>query len=523
MAVTRRLFIGSAVATAASYLAGLDRVEAARKRRHTFAHAGLAEGVGTVGITVARTHYLEDPGQEAVALTPLDGEFLSGGVQSNFASNGYYTRNSYTRATGWTGPKPGGGSFAGFDDLNFLPIGIWAADFSQTSTNYDRVDDVGVNGFFPASGAITLSMAVSRGKWCTVPHDAWAGGTIPSGEDPAVMGVITGEEPSTVAEYDAITSAATTWLGSSDGPGRFHQTNFADNLMNGEVASTYFPDDMVLQGDYTNCDQYWYAGSAAGESTFKLHTRLYFNTAGESTQTQCGRGCHYGSMMDSIRKAYPGVGQVNPFGVWIEAAAPYVAAGSLAMTPAMLRWAVWATLVHGARGIHYFVHNFRTGDTWGSPPWDDHFGGPGIGGTGIYAAMKEVNERAVALAPVINSPMDGYFVYGDTESSGSIATSGFLTAVISTNNRSKLAGVDACCKWYPTTGKHYIFSTTREPEASTNIPVTFRMVDQGQTTAVEVHESNSITIQRGGGIPAGFCEFSDTFATAATYKTYRID
>jgi len=36
-------------------------------------------------------------------------------------------------------------------------------------------------------------------------------------------------------------------------------------------------------------------------------------------------------------------------------------------------------------------------------------------------------------------------------------------------------------------------------------------------------ESNPISIERGGGIPGGFCEFDDTFATAATYKTYRID
>ena len=32
-----------------------------------------------------------------------------------------------------------------------------------------------------------------------------------------------------------------------------------------------------------------------------------------------------------------------------------------------------------------------------------------------------------------------------------------------------------------------------------------------------------LTIQRGGAIPAGFCEFSDTFATAASYKCYRIE
>jgi hypothetical protein len=59
MALTRRLFVASGAATAASYLLGLDRAAAARKppkRRHTFAHAGLAQGVGTVGITVVRTH-----------------------------------------------------------------------------------------------------------------------------------------------------------------------------------------------------------------------------------------------------------------------------------------------------------------------------------------------------------------------------------------------------------------------------------------------------------------------------------
>lgn len=34
---------------------------------------------------------------------------------------------------------------------------------------------------------------------------------------------------------------------------------------------------------------------------------------------------------------------------------------------------------------------------------------------------------------------------------------------------------------------------------------------------------SDITVQRGGGIPGGFCEFSDTFAAASDYKAYRID
>jgi hypothetical protein len=526
MAVSRRQFVGSGAVAAAAYLARLDRAAAARKpRRRVFARPGVAQGVGAVGLTVVRTRVLEGGTQSAVALTPADGETISGSTQSNFQSNGFWGRSGFTRAEDWTGTNPLGADYAGFDDPNFLPIVTWLTDFGGTGF-YSRMDDLGLNGMLPCAGSISLANNITFEKWAVVTDASHAGGTIGSSDDPGVIGVSTGEEPSTIAGYDDILSAAATWLGSSDGPGRMHLFNFADNLLNGDIEDTYFPDDMVIAGDWTTCDQYWFAGApndAAGSQT-KLHSRLYTPTSGSATTTQCARGSHYGSMMDSIRKNYPG-GSIAPIGVWIENGAPYTEAASAAITPAQLKWAVWATIVHGARSIHYFNHTFRSGDPLASANNfnNDGYGGPGVGGTGIYAAAKEVNLRALALAPVINSPFDGYFVYGDTESAGSIATSGFLTAVTSTNSRSKYAGVDACCKWHPTSSKHYIFATTREAEASTNIPVTFRMVDQGQTTATEVHESNPISIERGGGIPGGFCEFDDTFANAATYKTYRID
>jgi hypothetical protein len=193
------------------------------------------------------------------------------------------------------------------------------------------------------------------------------------------------------------------------------------------------------------------------------------------------------------------------------------------MTPAQLQWAVWATLVHGARGIHYFAHNFRIGDSWGAAFWDDHYGGPGTAGTGIYAAAKELNRRALRIAPVINAPFDGYFVYGDTTEGGALSAPGFLTAVTSTQARSKYAGVDACCKWQPTERRHYILATTRESETVTNVPITCRMIDQGQNVAVPVFGGSNISIRRGGAIPPGFCEFSDTFARAYDYKCWRVD
>lgn len=497
----------------------------------------------SVGMSDAASANTPSGGQQsAVSLVAADGETLSGGVQSNFAGDGFHTRNGFTRARDWAGPNPLGGNFAGFDDPSFLPIATWLTDPGGQAAAYDRMDDLGLNGMLPASGAINLDTNITRGKWAVVPSQDHPAGTITAFQDPGVVGVSTGEEPSSQLEYETNRWNADAWLASVDGPGRFHLYNFTHNLMNGDIAQTYSVKDMVIgwissdgadrsRRQYLTCDNYWFAGTfSGGGSPSTLDFRLYQNT-GVGTLDQSARGSHYGSMMDSIRKAFaqsPNVLPGGPIGVWVEAAAPLGEAESQAMTPARMGWAIWSTLVHGARGIYYFVHNFRTGDTWGGAFWDDHFGAPGIPGTGIYAAAKEINLRALQIAPVINSPFDGYFVYGDVTfpnpvTSGNIDNPGFLTAVTSTNTRGPYSGVDACCKWQPGEGKHYILATTRESESASNVPVSCRMVDQGQTVAVPVFGGPSISIQRGGAIPTGLCEFSDVFTLASDYKCWRID
>lgn len=463
--------------------------------------------------------------QSAVSLVAVDGESISGSSQSNFLGNGYYTRKGFTRAANWTGPNPGGGSFAGWDDVDFLPIATWLTDFGGTGF-YTRMDDLGLNSMLPAAGSISLSNNVTFGKGAIVTSDAVTGGTIASGDDPGVFGVSSGEEPSTAAQYTTTLAANASWLATSDGPGRFPFYNYADNLLNGDIESTYFPDNMMTAADFITCDQYWYAGAAddAGGSQSKLHFRLYQGLAGSATTAQCARGSHYGSMMDSMRKHLNST-TTRPFLAWVENGAPYTETTSQAITPSQMKWAIWSTVVHGARGIAYFNHTFRSGDALASSNnfANDGYGGPGITGTGIYAAAKDINLKCLGIAPAINAPFDGYFVYGDTDTAGAIATAGFLTAVTSTNTRGPYAGVDACCKWQPVAGKHYIFAATREAGSATNVPVTFRMVDQGQSAAVDVFAGGSLSISRGGAIPGGFCEFADTFATAATPKCYRID
>lgn len=477
-----------------------------------------AAAVGSLWIVVSGAGL----GQAPVALVAADGETLSGGVQSNFAGNGMWTRRGHTRARDWTGPNPLGGTFAGFDDPTFIPIATWLTDFAGTSF-YAKMNDLGINGMLPAAGSVVLDNLVANGKWAVVTGDVHASGSISSTADPAVIGVSNGEEPWSVETYEAIIADNAAWLAGLDGPGRLALYNFSDPILNGDIGLVYFPDDMVLAGDWTTCDTYWIAGAYTG-STIKhfLDYRLYQDGL-EPTIDQAQRGSHYGSMLDSIRKNYVAPG--GPFGVWIENGAPYTETASRYISPGELKWAVWSTLVHGARSINYFNHTFRTGETTGAGSNNlnnTYYGADGVAGTGIYAATKEVNLRALQIATVINSPFDGYFVYGDLNA-GPIETPGFLTAVTSTNPRGKYAGVDASCKWEPNELKHYILATTRESGAAINIPVTYRMIDQGQTEAVPVFGGTPITIERGGAIPAGFCEFSTTFATAATYQCWRID
>ena len=107
--------------------------------------------------------------------------------------------------------------------------------------------DLGLNGMLPCSGAVQLPDLITYGMWAVVTNESHPVGSIASAMDSAVVGVSAGEEPSAVAQYETIRAAADKWLGNaSDGAGRFHQFNFADNLLNGETEFTYYPKDMVI-------------------------------------------------------------------------------------------------------------------------------------------------------------------------------------------------------------------------------------------------------------------------------------
>ena len=123
--------------------------------------------------------------QSPVSLTAIDGESITGTTQSNFAGNGFWGRVGHTRARDWVGPNPLGGSFAGFDDVNFIPISTWLTDYGgmAAATAYGRMDDLGLNGMMPASGAIMLSNNITYGKWAVVPDETWPAGSVSTSDD----------------------------------------------------------------------------------------------------------------------------------------------------------------------------------------------------------------------------------------------------------------------------------------------------------------------------------------------------
>ena len=65
-------------------------------------------------------------------------------------------------------------------------------------------------------------------------------------------------------------------------------------------------------------------------------------------------------------------------------------------TPAQVRSEVWMSLIHGSRGLVYFVHEF-------SPKFNEH---ALLDDPPMLAAVTGINQQIQTLAPVLNSPTD---------------------------------------------------------------------------------------------------------------------
>ena len=147
-------------------------------------------------------------------------------------------------------------------------------------------------------------------------------------------------------------------------------------------------------------------------------------------------------------------------------------------TTAQIGIMIWNSIIGGARGMHYFNHNFYPGLESQHILIDPNY-------TTLRAYIHTLQDRISVLAPVINSRFaDGYMTHSGT--------------------------INHMVKYYG--GKFYIFAAPGMAGAQN---ITFTLARTATTTATVIDESRTLTVTAG--------VFSDSFANENTVHIYRID
>jgi hypothetical protein len=420
-----------------------------------------------------------------------------------------------------------------WDDPSFFPIG---QDYSfNNGTSVSTFKDLGLNFSHRVTGPVDLSVMHSNGIW------VWEAGdtTTNLGNETCAYHV---EEPSTWAD---ITSAVAAFDAYPNGgiAGRFFQVSNTWNALfygtlsgapgtgdynyvMGSTISTTTAGNVHM--DIAGDDLYWFAGSGVsgiqqqGYATENLATAYGPN----ATADQMARGTNYGDMVDIMR-----TWQVSPYvsspiiAPYIETEDGLVGTGSREIKPAELNWAVWSTIIHGARGILYFsaTSNFGTGATFG-------FSNSVLSGETIsmYTQGKNTNTLIADLASIINSPFAlGYATVSPSAYNFPVAINNATTSGWSVN------GIDIMVKYY--TGSSftnaagtfnpgfYIFATYRGSQAASNVSATFTLTG-GYTGTIHAINADGGSSSYGTGytLTASGGTFTDTFTKGSSVRIYQV-
>ncbi len=170
------------------------------------------------------------------------------------------------------------------------------------------------------------------------------------------------------------------------GDGRMKYANYGKGVMIWEEEA----DAARFVNSYTQIvsnDLYWYTDPNICE---EMSTWL------DLPSSTCRLAANYGLTMDKMRRLDAMDGVLQPVWAFVEDGHPFSEYDAPTITGDQLTGAVMASLIHEARGIIYFNHNFG-GDCESQHVLRD------CGVTTIRPAVTEVNRRIRELAPVLNS------------------------------------------------------------------------------------------------------------------------
>jgi hypothetical protein len=433
--------------------------------------AAAADSVETT-ITATTSTSQSQPGSlpTGVTLKPIDGG------PTFYADHGF----TYAHNAGW-------------DDPSFFAIGAWLPPL-RTQADAHRWKDLGWNTAFSPTGNSLPSLAKANGIW-------FIGG----GTGSETVGLLSADENYTASVQAVQTTPnavqdhrfwwlQNTWtvLGYGD-IGRVPMSQ----VMTKELST---PNGTTRRLDFDSADTYWFTGSKDGGMLPPWG--VIYGLGRNMTIDEGARGSHYGDSVDILRSyqaTYPA-----PILQFVENGEPGNNCTDAAyITPPEMNWAVWSSIIHGARLISYFNHSFcgshQSQDNAAQAFYRTVQPGQTIS---IYGQMKATDALIKQLAPVINAPFAVDYV--------AVSPLGYVFPTMSLKvNR----GIDCMAKYY--NGQFYIFATTRNSEKDLNIAATFTLADTNASSVTVVNENRTIPVVGG--------KFADTFASASTVHIYQVN
>jgi hypothetical protein len=450
----------------------------------------------------------------------------------------YFADNGFTQAVNM-----------GMDNASYFPIGPWYSTYNDSvvPNTYSTWADIGWNFCFYAD-SIDHAQALSRG---VAYMDTNGGSAITASQGSDSVMLMPQDEPANWGEYhNPIANTANSTQNT-----RPWYVNFTWNWMvygntwegvytgapvsNPKDIMSYLhttPNSTQRRNNIVSADVYWFTAARQPAWPYMLGDSgggmIYEQPNGNMTAAQMQRGCNYGDMID-IQRAYQSANPA-PIYVYLEDADPWEGGGtdvSIYIHPKEFHWAIWSTIIHGARGVVIFDH------CWGgtgasnrcmvenpSNFYKTPYPGESIS---IYAQMKYDQNFIHAMARVINSPFAINFVTA-TPLGYLFPTpgNGFTAGGYARPKLDAAACVELCAHYY-TGGSYtnsygtfnnglYIFAAMRGPNTSTNTSVTFTIAATGDTQVTVIGESRTIPLTNGG------TQFVDTFADAYTVHIYKI-
>ena len=264
-------------------------------------------------------------------------------------------------------------------DPSFFPIGVWA----QAPSRAARYKEIGVNLFLSLHGGPTEKQLADLKKAGMKTICAQNDFALKHLDDPTIIGWMHGDEPDNftknaegkwvpkhkpdviIADYERIRK---------NDPTRPVLLNLGQGVANdgwkGGWAKAPDYQELVKGCDIVSYDIYP-ACSTRPEVAGKLEL--------------CAKGVDRLRTWSDDRKI-----------VWFITEAAHIQNPNRMATPDEMRFEVWSALVHGARGIVYFCHQWKPKRDFAFP----------INDPTVKAAVTGINKQIAELAPVLNSPTD---------------------------------------------------------------------------------------------------------------------